>query len=62
MIEQSVGTWQGLIEYQTKTTWKPGPGGSGELEGQAVGDRIHSVASFISLRPGGEKKQIWLEH
>jgi hypothetical protein len=59
-MEQSMGTWQALIEYWNKIVWNPGPGVW--LEGQAVEDGTHVLASFITLRPGGEKKQIWLEH
>jgi hypothetical protein len=26
IMEQAMGTWQGLTEYQDKIVWKPGPG------------------------------------
>jgi hypothetical protein len=44
-----MGAWHCLIEYWNKTVQKPGPRSKEALEGQAEGDGIHVIKSFVTL-------------
>jgi hypothetical protein len=55
IMEQSVVTWQDLIEYLDTIVQKHVCGGQGALEGQAVGDGTNILTSFVTLWPIGEK-------